>query len=98
MNKQIRVSGAAVMGGSLRRLLGRALRHASLSVTLLASTLPFAAQAQNAIEAVSGSVQGGAEVIRIELAQPLTSVPTGFSIQAPARIALDFPGVSTTLG
>ncbi len=97
MNKQIRVSEAAVTGGSLRRLLGRVLRHASLSVTLLASTLPFAVQAQNVIEAVSGSVQGGSEVIRIELAQPLTSVPTGFSIQAPARIALDFPGVSSTL-
>ena len=98
MNQQIRVSGAAVTEGSLRHLLGRVLRYASLSATLLATTLPFTAQAQNSIEAVSGSVQGGSEVIRIELAQPLASVPTGFTIQAPARIALDFPGVSSTLG
>ncbi len=97
MNQQIQVSEAAGTGGRLRHLFGRVLRYASLSVTLLATTLPFTAQAQNSIEAVSGSVQGGSEVIRIDLAQPLTSVPTGFTIQAPARIALDFPGVSTTL-
>ena len=54
--------------------------------------------AQTAIEAVSGSMQGGAEVIRIDLSQPLSAVPTGFSIQSPARIALDFPGISNGMG
>ncbi len=57
-----------------------------------------AAHAQNAIEAVTGSIQGGSEVIRIDLAQPLPALPTGFSIQSPARIALDFPGVSNGMG
>ncbi|MHB1199798.1 MAG: type IV pilus secretin PilQ [Polaromonas sp.] len=86
------------MGGGLSRLLERVLRRASLGV-LLAATLPFtAAQAQNSIQAVSGSVQGGAEVIRIELSEPLTAIPTGFSILTPARIALDFPGVSSAMG
>jgi type IV pilus assembly protein PilQ len=47
---------------------------------------------------VTGSVQGGSEIIRIDLAEPLAAVPTGFSIQAPARIALDFPGVSNAMG
>ncbi|OGA95941.1 MAG: secretin [Burkholderiales bacterium RIFCSPHIGHO2_12_FULL_61_11] len=86
------------MASGLRRLPGRGLRCASLSVTLLATILPFSAQAQNAIQAVSGSVQGGAEVIRIDLARPLASVPGGFTIQTPARIALDFPGVSNSVG
>ena len=36
--------------------------------------------------------------IRIDLAEPLLSVPSGFSIQAPARIALDFPGVVNSIG
>jgi type IV pilus assembly protein PilQ len=54
--------------------------------------------AQTAIEAVTGSMQGGVEVIRIDLTQPLTALPSGVSIQSPARIALDFPGVGTTLG
>lgn len=96
MNKQTSVSGVAVMGGGLSRLLERVLRRASLGI-LLAVALPFAAQAQNSIQAVSGSVQGGAEVIRIELSEPLTAVPTGFTIQSPARIALDFPGVGSAV-
>lgn len=58
----------------------------------------IAARAQTSIEAVSGSIQGGSEVIRIDLSQPLAAVPTGFSIQSPARIALDFPGITNGLG
>jgi type IV pilus assembly protein PilQ len=65
---------------------------------LFAASLPALSQAQNAIQAVSGSVQGGTEVIRIDLAEPLAAVPNGFTIQAPARIALDFPGVSNAMG
>ncbi len=56
------------------------------------------AHAQTAIEAVSGSVQGGSEVVRIDLSQALTAVPSGFVIQSPARIALDFPGVTSSMG
>ena len=65
-----------------------------LSFTLLA----VSAQVQTTIEAVSGSVQGGVEFVRIDLSQPLTAVPTGFSIQSPARIALDFPGIANGMG
>ena len=54
--------------------------------------------AQTAIEAVSGSLQGGAEIVRIDLSQALTVVPTGFTVQSPARIALDFPGISNGMG
>ena len=58
----------------------------------------FAVQAQGAIEAVTGSIQGGVEIVRIDLSQPLAALPSGFSIQSPARIALDFPGVSNAIG
>ena len=58
----------------------------------------LSAHGQAAIEAVSGSIQGGGEVIRIDLSSPLAAVPTGFSIQSPARIALDFPGISNAMG
>ena len=75
-------------GAGLKKFL-LALGLAAVSVVSLAQT---------AIEAVSGSVQGGAEVIRIDLSQPLTAIPTGFSIQSPARIALDFPGVANGMG
>ena len=66
-------------------------------VALLAQGLASAAWAQARIESLSGSVQGGAEMVRIELSEPLTAVPTGFMVQSPARIALDFPGVSSGL-
>lgn len=54
--------------------------------------------AQAVIESVTGSIQGGAEVVRIDLSKELSAVPSGFAIQSPARIALDFPGVSSALG
>lgn len=56
------------------------------------------AQAQNAIKSLTGSLQGGAEVIRIETQEPLGAVPTGFTVQSPARISLDFPGVTNAIG
>ncbi len=54
--------------------------------------------AQNTIQGVAAALQGGVEVVRIDFAQPLSAVPAGFSIQAPARIALDFPGVDNASG
>ena len=65
---------------------------------LLASSLPSLSWAQNAIQSVTGMLQGGSEVIKIDLAEPLAAVPTGFAIQAPARIALDIPGATNAVG
>ncbi|KQW60720.1 type IV pilus secretin family protein [Variovorax sp. Root411] len=56
------------------------------------------AQAQNRIESVTGSMQAGTEVLRIDFSEPLAAVPAGFAIQSPARIALDFPGMASSLG
>jgi len=70
-------------------------RVCSAFVLLMASSL---VQAQVAIESVTGSLQSGVEVVRVDLSQALTEVPTGFSIQSPARIALDFPNVVSTMG
>lgn len=77
-------------------MAGRPWRRFYTALSLVLVTL--SSQAQNAIEAVSGSIQGGAEVVRIDLSQALAAVPAGFSIQSPARIALDFPGVSNAMG
>lgn len=98
MNKQTQALKTQGMKGLLQFLFGRVLRCASLSLAFSVAATPLLAQAQNAIQAVSGSVQGGSEVIRIDLAEPLAAVPTGFSIQTPARIALDFPGVGNSMG
>ncbi len=68
------------------------------SMGLALALVTISSFAQTAIESVSGSVQGGTEVIRIDLSQALTAVPSGFAIQSPARIALDFPGVTNAMG
>lgn len=67
-------------------------------VVAMLTGLAFGVHAQNAIEAVAGSVQGGTETVKIDLSQPLTALPPGFAIQSPARIALDFPGVANAMG
>ena len=56
------------------------------------------ARAQAVVENVTSSVQGGVEVVRIDFSQPLSAVPSGFTIQSPARIALDVPGATNGLG
>lgn len=56
------------------------------------------AQTSNTILSIDASIQAGVEVLRVNLDQPLTALPTGFSIQSPARIALDFPGVANAIG
>jgi len=57
-----------------------------------------AAWAQTQIRAINTSQQAGVEVVRIELSEPLPAVPTGFTIQAPPRIAIDLPGVVNGIG
>jgi type IV pilus assembly protein PilQ len=74
----------------------RVYKNMGMALALLVTAVSL--HAQTAIESVTGSIQGGTEVIRIDLSQPLTASPAGFSIQSPARIALDFPGVSNGMG
>jgi type IV pilus assembly protein PilQ len=65
---------------------------------LVAAASLAAAYAQNRIESVTGSVQAGTEVLRIDFSEPLAGAPAGFAIQSPARIALDFAGIGSSLG
>jgi type IV pilus assembly protein PilQ len=70
----------------------------AVALAFAAALAAFPAQAQTAVEAVTGSIQGGIEVIRIDFSKPLAAVPAGFSIQAPARVALDVPGATNGMG
>ncbi len=96
MNKNTWTTQAVKLQGAASRISARVVIGAALLAASLST--PLWAQSPNAIQAVSGSVQGGTEVIRIDLTEALTAVPTGFTIQTPARIALDFPGVSNAMG
>jgi type IV pilus assembly protein PilQ len=70
-------------------------RVALAGLTLaLVSPLTWAAAA---IQAITTSQQAGADVVRIELSEPLASLPAGFVVQAPPRIAVDLPGVTNGL-
>nr|WP_310046894.1 type IV pilus secretin PilQ [Acidovorax delafieldii] len=61
---------------------------------LLASGQAFAGD----ISAISASIQAGVEVLRVDFSEPISSSPTGFATQSPARIALDFHGVGNGTG
>ncbi|HMC16609.1 MAG TPA: AMIN domain-containing protein, partial [Albitalea sp.] len=77
------------MTGSWRARIG------ALALWLCAA---MPALAQNSIQAINSTQQAGVEVIRIELAEPLTAVPNGFAVQTPPRVAIDLPGVTNALG
>ncbi|WP_088283208.1 type IV pilus secretin PilQ [Ideonella sp. A 288] len=72
--------------------------RARLLAVVLALLSPLAAVAQNAIQSITSTQQAGAEVVRIELSEPLAAVPKGFSVQAPPRVAIDLPGVVNAIG
>lgn len=72
--------------------------HRSAVIMVAGLATHVAAWAQLAIEGVSSSIQGGVDIVRIELSEPLPMPPTGFATQSPARIALDFPGATNATG
>ncbi len=89
----------ASMSVQTRERAGRARRWQALACAMsLAVLMPVQAWAQNMIRSISSTQQGGADIVRIELAKPLTELPRGFAVQAPPRIALDLPGVSNGMG
>jgi type IV pilus assembly protein PilQ len=73
----------------------RYVRALTLLCTLCIS---YGALAQGSIQSINSTQQAGSEVVRIELSEPLTSVPNGFTIQNPPRIAIDLPSTSNAMG
>lgn len=70
-------------------------RGVLLATSVAASSLAWA---QGSIENISGAMQGGVEIVRIDFSEPVVNLPTGFVVQSPARIALDFPETTSSLG
>lgn len=56
------------------------------------------AWAENTIQSINSTQQAGAQVLRIEMSEPLAAVPQGFVVQTPPRIALDFPSIGNSTG
>ena len=57
-----------------------------------------AALGQNSLQGLSAAMQGGQEMVTLDLAQGLSELPSGFALQSPARIALDLPGMLNQAG
>lgn len=91
--KILKMSAARSLVAVLSSLLVVSSLHAQAVAdsSTTASAMPI-------IQAVTGSLQGGVEVVKIDLSQPLKAVPNGFSIKSPAKIALDFAGVGNVMG
>ena len=64
----------------------------------IAILVPVSSYAQTVIQSVAGSMQNGVDVVRIDFSEPLSALPTGFAIQSPPRIALDFPSATNATG
>ena len=67
-------------------------------VLALGVAVPGLSWAQPRIQSVTGIQQGGTDVVRVELSEPLHGNPAGFAVQTPPRIAIDLPGVTNASG
>jgi len=56
-----------------------------------------AVMAAPAISAITATQLSGGDVVRIEFTEPLASVPPGFVVQTPPRVAVDLKGVSNAM-
>lgn len=52
----------------------------------------------NQIELINVSRQGSDVIVKVEMKEPLSAAPSGFSIASPAKIALDLPSVGNATG
>jgi type IV pilus assembly protein PilQ len=67
-------------------------------VLALGLAFPVSSWAEPKIRSVTGVQEGGTDIIRVELSEPLKTVPAGFAVQSPPRVAIDLPGVSNASG
>ena len=76
---------------------GRILSVARCCALALAFTAS-SAWAQNAIESLNVTQQGGSVVLKINLKEAPAAAPAGFAVASPPRVALDFPNTVNALG
>ena len=86
------------MNANKKWMLDKMKRNCCLALVLATWTVFALAQSANTIESISGFVQGGVEVVKIDLNQALAVVPVSFSILSPPAIALDFADTSNSMG
>ncbi len=65
---------------------------------LMSAVCGIALAQQNAVESITAKQQGANIIVKVDLKNPVTKPPIGFSITNPARIALDFSSTSNDTG
>lgn len=88
----------AIANGFICKSVSQLVRLFGLLVTMTVFVSPAQAVAQNSISALSVSTGNGATMIKVALEQPLASLPPGFTINTPPRIAFDFPNTANGTG
>lgn len=79
----------------------RQIKHYLLGLfggILMAFSAANAQDMQNSIESMAVALQGGILNVKLTFKEPLTTMPPGFSVANPARIALDFADTTNGLG
>ncbi|MFP5411278.1 MAG: AMIN domain-containing protein, partial [Gammaproteobacteria bacterium] len=89
---------------ALPKLAQKLTRHLAGIALVTGLVLPFAAGADtpptaNAVESVeTTTLPGGKVLVRVNMKQPLTATPAGFTVGNPPRIALDLPDTGNAIG
>jgi type IV pilus assembly protein PilQ len=80
--------------------LGRLMSAGPLRILAAAGLMmaALAAQAQNAIESMNVTQQGGTVIVKVNLKEEPANPPAGFTVANPPRVALDFAGTVNALG
>ena len=67
-------------------------------IMLMVATTSAQQNIENSIESITVARQGGVVNVKLTFKTPLATLPPGFSIAKPARIALDFANTTNALG
>lgn len=70
----------------------------SFACLMLALTSTQVMAQENAIESIKANQQGSNVIVKVSMKNPVAKPPIGFSVNNPARIALDFSSTSNTTG
>jgi type IV pilus assembly protein PilQ len=74
------------------------IRFLQCAFACLAGISSLASAQDNSIESITANQQGANIIVKISLKNAVVKPPVGFSINSPARIALDFPGTANGIG
>ncbi len=80
---------------SLRRLFASAVARAAICVSLALSATAVSAVTLDKINYTA--LPGDRVQVRMQLSEPVGAEPLSFTINNPARVAIDFPGTSLNL-